>query len=440
MIIYGGELVASGSSTVIPVTGFAVTGSNTFQGNQTINGDITVTGSLTAQQFIVSSSVTYMTTSFASGSTKFGNSLDDTHQFTGSMLLTGSLTVVTNGNEFQVNSGGVNIGNALTDNHVISGSVRINPNGLFVSSSGNLGIGTNIPSQKLHISDSTSVYTRIVNTAGADLYLGSESTQGVLAVNNNYPLDIRTNNTTRLFINAAGNVGLGITPSTGWTSFTTLQLGGNTYSALASSNHYLNIAANSYYDGTNFRYISNGYTSRYQLSDSTHLWYVGASGATGNVVSYSTAMTITSGGNLLVGTSTNQGEKVYVDGGVRATGGMYASLFEGEFGQVLSSVSYGGTTISKNLAELDPGAYLIHAYMMRGGDGVNTTYSVLWYYMHLSGFGGGSDYITALYSNPGPQNNNGRIALTGAGYTVEITWGGARGPAAVTALKLRDGY
>ena len=129
-----------------------------------------------------------------------------------------------------------------------------------------------------------------------------------------------------------------------------------------------------------------------------------------------------------------------MNGSIKSSSGIYGNFFEGEFGQVLASVSYGGTFISKNLAELDPGAYLIHAYMMRGGDGINTTYSVLWYYMHLSGFGGGSDYITALYSNPGPQNNNGRIALTGAGYTVEITWGGARGPAAVTALKLRDGY
>jgi hypothetical protein len=59
--------------------------------------------------------------------------------------MTGSLTVVTTGNEFQVNAGGVNIGNALTDNHVISGSVRINPNGLFVSSSGVVGIGTTSP-------------------------------------------------------------------------------------------------------------------------------------------------------------------------------------------------------------------------------------------------------------------------------------------------------
>jgi hypothetical protein len=174
---------------------------------------------------------------------------------------------------------------------------------LTITTSGNVGIGTSSPSQKLHLSDSTSVYCRISNTSGADVYLGSESTQGVLAVNNNYALDIRTNNITRLFINTAGNVGIGITPSSGWSSFTTLQLGGNTYSAVASSNHYLNIAANSYYDGTNFRYISNGFTSRYQLSDGTHLWYVGVSGTTGNAVSYNTSMIITNSGNLGIGAS-----------------------------------------------------------------------------------------------------------------------------------------
>ena len=34
-----------------------------------------------------------MTTSFASGSTIFGDDSDDTHQFTGSMKITGSLNV-----------------------------------------------------------------------------------------------------------------------------------------------------------------------------------------------------------------------------------------------------------------------------------------------------------------------------------------------------------
>jgi archaeosine-15-forming tRNA-guanine transglycosylase len=133
--------IISGSSQLSGF-GFATTGSNTLIGNQTVNGNLIVTGSLTAQQFIVSSSVTHLTTSFSSGSQKFGDTLDDTHQFTGSVLVTGSLTVATTGTEFQVNEGGVNLGNALTDNHIISGSVRFNSNSLFVSSSGDLGIGT----------------------------------------------------------------------------------------------------------------------------------------------------------------------------------------------------------------------------------------------------------------------------------------------------------
>jgi len=56
-------------------------------------GNITTEGNITAKQFIVSSSVTHMTTSFASGSTIFGDDSGDTHQFTGSMKITGSLNV-----------------------------------------------------------------------------------------------------------------------------------------------------------------------------------------------------------------------------------------------------------------------------------------------------------------------------------------------------------
>jgi hypothetical protein len=86
--------IVSGSSQIANL-GYAITGSNTFQGSQTINGNLIVTGSLTAQQFIVSSSVTYMTTSFASGSTKFGDDVFDNHNFTGSVFVTGSLRIPT---------------------------------------------------------------------------------------------------------------------------------------------------------------------------------------------------------------------------------------------------------------------------------------------------------------------------------------------------------
>ena len=66
--------------------------SNVFvTGSQTITQDLTVQGKLTAQEFhteFVSASII-----FESGSTKFGNSLDDTHQFTGSLKVSGSLSV-----------------------------------------------------------------------------------------------------------------------------------------------------------------------------------------------------------------------------------------------------------------------------------------------------------------------------------------------------------
>ena len=54
-------------------------------------GDLKISGNLTAQQYIVSSSVTNITTQELSGSTQFGDSLDDTHQFTGSLNVTGSI-------------------------------------------------------------------------------------------------------------------------------------------------------------------------------------------------------------------------------------------------------------------------------------------------------------------------------------------------------------
>jgi hypothetical protein len=63
-----------------------------LNGDSNVTGSLTITGDLTAQQYIVSSSVTYMTQSFASGSNIFGDDVQDTHQFTGSVNVSGSIT------------------------------------------------------------------------------------------------------------------------------------------------------------------------------------------------------------------------------------------------------------------------------------------------------------------------------------------------------------
>jgi hypothetical protein len=46
MKIYGGELIASGSTAIIPITGLATTGSNIFIGTETVSGSANISGSL----------------------------------------------------------------------------------------------------------------------------------------------------------------------------------------------------------------------------------------------------------------------------------------------------------------------------------------------------------------------------------------------------------
>ena len=55
-----------------------------------LEGQSLSVATLTAETYILSSSVTNMTTLFSSGSTMFGDDINDTHQFTGSMFVSGS--------------------------------------------------------------------------------------------------------------------------------------------------------------------------------------------------------------------------------------------------------------------------------------------------------------------------------------------------------------
>jgi len=66
----------------------SITGSLTTSGDLTVNGNTTVLGTLTAKEYhtqFVSASII-----FQSGSTKMGDTIDDTHQYTGSLSTSGS--------------------------------------------------------------------------------------------------------------------------------------------------------------------------------------------------------------------------------------------------------------------------------------------------------------------------------------------------------------
>jgi hypothetical protein len=134
----------------------SVTGSNLrVLGNANIQNDLIVSGNIIAQQYIVSSSVTYMTTSFSNGSTIFGNDTNDTHQFTGSVYITNDITAS-------------NIrGTIIANNGLVSSSNQFVNYGALLTSSVS---GIQAVSGTLIVSGNTS----LTGSVGVDLRSGSE--------------------------------------------------------------------------------------------------------------------------------------------------------------------------------------------------------------------------------------------------------------------------
>ena len=152
----------------------AATGSYLLNTTDTLDGDLTVTGKITAQEFhteFVSASIIYQ-----SGSTQFGNSPDDTHTFSGNVQ-------IYKGDGYDTGTGVFNLTHAEATRY--KGFVRLKtPAGepilslgtyndpttydtLFLRS-GNVGIGTDVPNRKFHISGGTNNVTCRVDTTEAD--------------------------------------------------------------------------------------------------------------------------------------------------------------------------------------------------------------------------------------------------------------------------------
>ena len=131
--------VGDGSSGTI--TYGAASKTLTIEDNATVDQDLTkdadvqfasatLTGRLTAQEIIVSSSVSYITASFASGSNILGDTTDDTHKVTGSLQITGSGDIVGNftvgtDSAYTLGASGTQWSNVFTDNVTLDGQGRI---------------------------------------------------------------------------------------------------------------------------------------------------------------------------------------------------------------------------------------------------------------------------------------------------------------------------
>ena len=135
-------------------------------------------------------------------------------------------------------------------------------------------------------------------------------------------------------LTSGGNLGLGVTPSAWASGFTAMQVRNASF---WSTGNDASITANAYYDGSNYRFIGNAGASRvYHNTDGSIGWSQVASGTAGNAISFSQAMTLTSGGNLLVGTTTDAGFKLDVNG----------------TGRFSSSLGIGGATSTNGFLEV----------------------------------------------------------------------------------------
>ena len=139
--------------------------------NLIVSGTLRVEGDILSERYIVSSSISKITQSFSEGSTIFGDDVSDTHRYTGSLSVSGSLKV--NGH------------------NVISGSSQLSSaiSGAFTSTSQSIATSRGNFSSSLH--------SRLTNIEGGGVGGGSQS--------GNNSGDVTLNTTSHDFLSIDGN-------------------------------------------------------------------------------------------------------------------------------------------------------------------------------------------------------------------------------------------
>jgi hypothetical protein len=205
-----------GIGKTIPSTPLDVNGNTTITGSLNVTGSITSTGTITAQTLVVqtiSSSIEY-----ASGSNRFGSLLTNTHQFTGSVLMTGSLNV-TSGITGSLLGTASYASTALTSSNANTASYVIQAQSASYWS----GSVTNAATSSYVVTAQTASYVLqaqsasfATNATGAFIQGGNSfGATATLGTNDLQNLTLETNNLSRLFISASGRVGLGTDTPTG---------------------------------------------------------------------------------------------------------------------------------------------------------------------------------------------------------------------------------
>ena len=204
----------------------------------------------------------------------------------------------------------------------VSGNINItkttgNPAYIEVAANGNT-IGT---TSMMYGQDSGN-FGYVWNRANASVYFG-------------------TNNTLKATLNAAGNLGLGITPSTA-TGFIYIQFGAG--AALSTNNtNNSNFYHNTTFDasGNTLYAVTGQQSSYYRQINGLHAWATAPSGTAGNAITFTTNMVLDASGRLGIGT-TSPSQKLHL---YTASASTLYTRIENANGNTYLGLSAGGDTI-----------------------------------------------------------------------------------------------
>lgn len=216
--------------------------------------------------------------------------------------------------------------------------------GSFSQSAGLTFDGTNFATT------GTATATKLIPTGtsvtGNGMYLPAANSVG-----------ISTAGTNAVYIDASQNVGVGITPSA-WSAIKPIQVG---YAALGAFSANLYATVNTFFNGTDWKYITTDFACRYQQSSGQHQWYTAPSGTAGATASFTQTMTLDNSGNVGIGTSSpsSYGKLAVISNGaadtvmLRQNGAVGATAqtaiaFQNAASSYVGSITCNGTVTSYN--------------------------------------------------------------------------------------------